>query len=72
MAVAQLVESQIVILVVVGSSPISHPKDPKSLDSSRLFSFKTCDRFPLKRQLAQNGLLIPRTVLLRSVTWAAN
>ncbi len=24
-AVAQLVESQIVILVVVGSSPISHP-----------------------------------------------
>lgn len=26
MAVAQLVESQIVILVVVGSSPISHPK----------------------------------------------
>ena len=26
-AVAQLVESQIVILVVVGSSPISHPKD---------------------------------------------
>ena len=25
-AVAQLVESQIVILVVVGSSPISHPK----------------------------------------------
>ena len=26
-AVAQLVESQIVILVVVGSSPISHPKN---------------------------------------------
>jgi hypothetical protein len=26
-AVAQLVESQIVILVVVGSSPISHPTD---------------------------------------------
>ena len=26
-AVAQLVESQIVILVVVGSSPISHPID---------------------------------------------
>jgi hypothetical protein len=25
-AVAQLVESQIVILVVVGSSPISHPR----------------------------------------------
>jgi hypothetical protein len=32
-AVAQLVESQIVILVVVGSSPISHPKiqKPKAL-----------------------------------------
>jgi len=28
-AIAQLVESQIVILVVVGSSPISHPKTPK-------------------------------------------
>jgi hypothetical protein len=27
-AVAQLVESQIVILVVVGSSPISHPTPP--------------------------------------------
>jgi hypothetical protein len=27
-AVAQLVESQIVILVVVGSSPISHPTNP--------------------------------------------
>ena len=26
-AIAQLVESQIVILVVVGSSPISHPTD---------------------------------------------
>ena len=37
-AVAQLVESQIVILVVVGSSPISHPtmlhqvKAPRGLD----------------------------------------
>ena len=31
-AVAQLVESQIVILVVVGSSPISHPKTPQVLD----------------------------------------
>jgi hypothetical protein len=29
-AIAQLVESQIVILVVVGSSPISHPKIPKA------------------------------------------
>ena len=29
-AVAQLVESQIVILVVVGSSPISHPKNSSS------------------------------------------
>ena len=28
-AVAQLVESQIVILVVVGSSPISHPSNPR-------------------------------------------
>ncbi len=28
-AVAQLVESRIVIPVVVGSSPISHPNDPK-------------------------------------------
>ena len=27
-AVAQLVESQIVILVVVGSSPIGHPTEP--------------------------------------------
>ena len=30
MAVAQLVESRIVIPVVVGSSPISHPKTSKS------------------------------------------
>ena len=30
MAVAQLVESQIVILVVVGSSPISHPKKSRN------------------------------------------
>ena len=30
-AVAQLVESQIVILVVVGSSPISHPNSPRVL-----------------------------------------
>ena len=30
-AVAQLVESRIVIPVVVGSSPISHPKDSKGL-----------------------------------------
>jgi hypothetical protein len=29
-AVAQLVESQIVILVVVGSSPIGHPTEPPS------------------------------------------
>ena len=29
-AVAQLVESQIVILVVVGSSPISHPSSFRS------------------------------------------
>jgi hypothetical protein len=29
-AIAQLVESQIVILVVVGSSPISHPTDSAS------------------------------------------
>jgi hypothetical protein len=39
-AVAQLVESRIVIPVVVGSSPISHPKN--SLENSRLerlFSF---------------------------------
>ena len=39
-AVAQLVESRIVIPVVVGSSPISHPKI--SLENSRLqrlFSF---------------------------------
>ena len=31
-AVAQLVESQIVILVVVGSSPISHPKNFSKLN----------------------------------------
>ena len=31
MAVAQLVESRIVIPVVVGSSPISHPKSIKHL-----------------------------------------
>ncbi len=41
-AVAQLVESQIVILVVVGSSPISHPKantGTKGPDSSGPFFF---------------------------------
>ena len=33
-AVAQLVESQIVILVVVGSSPIGHPKFKQKAQSS--------------------------------------
>jgi hypothetical protein len=37
-AVAQLVESQIVILVVVGSSPISHPKLILSTDRLSLAS----------------------------------
>jgi hypothetical protein len=37
-AVAQLVESRIVIPVVVGSSPISHPKYKKACNEScRLF-----------------------------------
>jgi hypothetical protein len=40
-AVAQLVESRIVIPVVVGSSPIGHPKDsnakPSSCDWALLF-----------------------------------
>ena len=35
--VAQLVESQIVILVVVGSSPISHPKYKSPSGSGRAF-----------------------------------
>ena len=30
-AVAQLVESRIVIPVVVGSSPIGHPKNPRKI-----------------------------------------
>jgi hypothetical protein len=34
-AVAQLVESRIVIPVVVGSSPISHPKQIKHLVRNR-------------------------------------
>jgi hypothetical protein len=39
-AVAQLVESRIVIPVVVGSSPISHPKYTKSLQRElQAFSF---------------------------------
>lgn len=39
-AVAQLVESQIVILVVVGSSPISHPKNSSNKQAPRcLFCF---------------------------------
>ncbi len=32
MVVAQLVEPQIVVLVVVGSIPIDHPKYPSSFD----------------------------------------
>ncbi len=37
-AVAQLVESRVVIPVVVGSSPISHPKESMACESSdRLF-----------------------------------
>jgi hypothetical protein len=40
-AVAQLVESQIVILVVVGSSPIGHPTEPPSL-AAFTASFQSC------------------------------
>ena len=36
-AVAQLVESRIVIPVVVGSSPISHPKYIKACSDASLF-----------------------------------
>jgi hypothetical protein len=36
-AVAQLVESQIVILVVVGSSPISHPTKQSKIPVRRDF-----------------------------------
>ena len=45
MAVAQLVESQIVILVVVGSSPISHPNKFNKLASvhGRGFFVFACD-----------------------------
>jgi hypothetical protein len=38
-AVAQLVESRIVIPVVVGSSPISHPKEFKHLAQSARLGF---------------------------------
>lgn len=41
MAVAQLVESRIVIPVVVGSSPISHPKFKSLLIFNRLFLFES-------------------------------
>ena len=36
-AVAQLVESRIVIPVVVGSSPIGHPKKPFKINNLGLF-----------------------------------
>ena len=61
-AVAQLVESQIVILVVVGSSPIGHPTEPPS---PRIFpsafpimvqSIGHAERHP---QLASKGVLNP-------------
>ena len=43
-AVAQLVESQIVILVVVGSSPIGHPTEPlPPQHSKRLFNHPAVD-----------------------------
>ena len=38
-AVAQLVESRIVIPVVVGSSPIGHPRNSESQSSDWLFLF---------------------------------
>ncbi|SPA37197.1 hypothetical protein CBM2606_A110269 [Cupriavidus taiwanensis] len=41
-AVAQLVESRIVIPVVVGSSPISHPKNFNGL---QVRYYPTCGRF---------------------------
>ena len=37
--VAQLVESQIVILVVVGSNPIGHPSNSKPSRQTGLFHF---------------------------------
>ena len=39
-AVAQLVESRIVIPVVVGSSPIGHPKNSKASRSTGFFFFR--------------------------------
>ena len=40
-AVAQLVESRIVIPVVVGSSPISHPKILEAFTRHELLAWKT-------------------------------
>ena len=47
-AVAQLVESRIVIPVVVGSSPISHPKNKKRLAYCRAFFMVVA---PLKHKI---------------------
>src|SRR3954471_9454885 len=41
-AVAQLVESRIVIPVVVGSSPISHPTAQNALHDSKHFARRGC------------------------------
>ena len=40
--VAQLVESQIVILVVAGSSPVVRPTDLYSIDLHRIFRWLRC------------------------------
>jgi hypothetical protein len=53
-AVAQLVESGIVIPVVVGSSPIGHPKISKTPDATHqvFFLFSQCTRLPGSASLA--------------------
>ena len=50
-AVAQLVESRIVIPVVMGSSPIGHPRNSESQSSDWLFPFG----FPVTRAHARPG-----------------
>lgn len=50
-AVAQLVESWIVIPVVVGSSPIGHPKIPLLFKALQALQFPRSGNFPAKNQI---------------------
>ena len=70
-AVAQLVEPWIVIPVVVGSSPISHPNKAWTVDRSRLFAFRGECNFGLLSGLIRSPFVhmmwtcSPRTLPLR-------